>query len=152
MTGVITVSMRAWRWRRPLWIVGAAVAGLVVAAGWAAFAPIPEGPREAVYVIPKGTAARIAAGEAVEAFPRRMRFTIGVRDLLVLRNEDDQPQSFGPVLLAPGQTYRVPFSAPATFDFACSAHDEGELTIVVEREPVPGWRRLRWRVATLLGG
>jgi hypothetical protein len=81
-----------------------------------------------------------------------MRFTIGVRDVLVLRNEDDQPQHFGPVLLAPGQTYRVPFSAPATFDFACSAHDDGQLTIVVEREPVPGWRRLQWRMAGLLGG
>jgi hypothetical protein len=80
-----------------------------------------------------------------------MRFTIGVRDVLVLRNEDDQPQSFGPVRLAPGQTYRVPFSAPATFDFACSAHDEGQITIQVEREPARGWRRLRWRVAGLLG-
>jgi hypothetical protein len=78
--------------------------------------------------------------------------TIGVRDVLVIKNEDDQPQTFGPVLLAPGQTYRVPFSAPATFDLACSAHEAGQLTIVVEREPVPGWRRLRWRVGGLLGG
>jgi hypothetical protein len=149
---------RAWRAamegrrRRRLISISAAAAAGVAAVGWAAFAPIPAGPREAVFVIPRGTAARIAAGEAVAAFPRRMRFTIGVRDLLVLRNEDDQPQSFGPVSLAPGQTYRVPFSAPATFDFACSAHDEGQLTIVVEREPVPGWLRLRWRVVSLLGG
>lgn len=140
------------RRRRLVAMLLIAAAGGVAAAGWAAFAPIPAGPREAVYVIPRGTAARIAAGEAVAAFPRRMRFTIGVRDVLVLRNEDDQPQSFGPVLLAPGQTYRVPFSAPATFDFACSAHEEGQLTIVVEHEPVPGWRRLRWRVVSLLGG
>ncbi len=150
---------RAWRGalgigrrRRSVFVLGAAAAGVVAAAGWAAFAPIPAGPREVVYVIPRGTAARIAAGEAVEVFPRRMRFTIGVRDLLILRNEDDEPQSFGPVLLAPGQTYRVPFSAPATFDFVCSAHDEGPLTIVVEHEPVPGWPRLRWRLAGLLGG
>jgi hypothetical protein len=127
-----------------------AVAALAMAV-WAAFAPIPSGPREAVYVIPKGTARRIAAGEAVQALPQRLRFTVGVRDVLVLRNEDDQPQSFGPVLLAPGQTYRVPFRAPATFDFACSAHDEGQITIVVEREPLPGWRRLRWRLTDLLG-
>lgn len=152
MRGAVGASIGVWRRRRLLWSIGAVAAGLVLTAGWAALAPIPAGPREAVYVIPRGTAARIAAGEAVETFPRRMRFTIGVRDLLVLRNEDDQPQSFGPVLLAPGQTYRVPFSAPATFDFACSAHEEGQLTIVVEREPVPGWRRLRWRVASLVGG
>jgi hypothetical protein len=142
---------RTLRTRRGL--LGVVVAAsLAVAAGlaWAAFAPIPPGPREAIYVIPKGTAARIAAGEKVQAFPSRMRLTIGVRDLLVIRNEDDQPQSFGPVSLAPGQTYRVPFSAPATFDFACTAHEDGELTIVVERTPVPGWSRLRWRVAGLL--
>jgi hypothetical protein len=137
--------------RGGIFVAVAAAVGLAAAAVWAAFAPIPPGSREAVYVIPKGTAARIAAGAAVQAFPSRMRLTIGVRDLLVIRNEDDQPQSFGPVLLAPGQTYRVPFSAPATFDFACSAHEDGQLTIVVEREPVPGWRRLRWRVASLLG-
>jgi hypothetical protein len=132
-------------------VAAAAAVALVAAAAWAALAPIPPRPREAVYVIPKGTAARLAAGEAVQAFPSRMRFTIGVRDLLVIRNEDDQPQSFGPVLLAPGQTYRVPFSAPATFDFACSAHDDGLLTIVVERAPSPGWSRLRWRLAELAG-
>jgi hypothetical protein len=101
-------------------------------------------------VIPKGTAARLEAGERVQVLPSRMRFTVGVRDVLVLRNEDDRPQSFGPVLLAPGQTYRVPFRAAATFDFACSAHEDGQLTIVVERNPAPGWSRLRWRMAGLL--
>jgi hypothetical protein len=122
----------------------------VAAAGWAAFAPIPPGSREALLVIPKGTGARIAAGQAAQALPSRIRLTIGVRDLLVIRNEDDQPQSLGPVLLAAGQTYRVPFSAPATFDFACSAHDAGQITIVVAPEPVPGWRRLVWRIDELL--
>jgi hypothetical protein len=78
------------------------------------------------------------------------RFTIGVRDRLVLRNEDDQTQSFGPALIPPGTTYRVPFSAPATFDFACSAHDAGQLSIIVERAPAPGWSRLRWRLVSPL--
>jgi hypothetical protein len=125
--------------------IGIGLAG--VAAGvWAAFAPVPPGPREVVLVIPKGTAARIAAGEKAQALPSRIRLTVGVRDLLVIRNEDDQPQSLGPVLLAAGQTYRVPFSAPATFDFACSAHDEGQITIVVAPAPSRGWQRLVWRL------
>jgi hypothetical protein len=123
---------------------------VTAAAGWAAFAPIAPGPREALFVIPKGTGARIAAGKTAQALPARIRLTVGVRDLLIIRNEDDQPQSLGPVLLAAGQTYRVPFSAPATFDFACSAHDEGQITIVVAREPVAGWRRLVWRIDELL--
>ena len=97
-------------------IVAVVLALVIAVAGWAAFAPIAPGPREMRFVIPKGTAARIAAGQTAQALPSRIRLTVGVRDLLILRNDDDQPQSFGPVLLAAGQTYRVPFSAPATFD------------------------------------
>jgi hypothetical protein len=136
--------------RGRLGLLAAATLMLAAAAAWAAFAPIPPGPREVVYAIPKGTAARLAAGQAAQALPSTIRLTIGIRDVLVIRNEDDAPQSFGPVRLAPGQTYRVPFSAPATFDFACSAHDEGQLTIIVARPPSPGWSRLQWRLAPLL--
>ena len=94
---------------------------------------------------------RIAAGQSAQALPSRIRLTVGLRDLLILRNDDDQPQSFGPVLLAAGQTYRLPFSAPATFDLACSAHSAGRITIVVAPEPMAGWHRLVWRFGELLG-
>ena len=109
--------------------------GLVIlaAAGWAAFAPLPSMPRERVYVIPKGTAARQVRGEHVTPLPSRIRLLLGVQDVLVLRNEDDAPQSFGPIELRAGQTYRVPFQVPATFDFACSVHEDGQVAIVVRR-------------------
>lgn len=126
------------------------VAGLglvaLAAAGSAAFAPLSSMPRERVYVIPKGTAARLARGEPVTTLPSRIRLLLGVQDVLVLRNEDDAPQSFGPIELRPGQTYRVPFQVPATFDFACSAHEDGQVAIVVRRPPRAGWERLWWRV------
>ncbi len=128
--------------------VGVGLVG-VVAAGWAAFAPLPPMPRERLYVIPKGTAARQAAGERVTPLPSRIRLLLGVQDVLVLRNEDDVPQSFGPIQLRPGQTYRVPFQAPATFDFACSVHENGQVAIIVRRPPVAGWERLWWRLATV---
>jgi hypothetical protein len=129
----------------------AAVIGVLAIAGWAAFAPLPALPRERVYVIPKGTAARQAAGERVTPIPSRIRLLLGVQDVLVLRNEDEVPQAFGPIQLRPGQTYRVPFQVPATFDFACSVHEDGEVAIIVEGVPAPGWARLRWRVAEALG-
>jgi len=116
------------------------------AAAWAALAPLPAGPREVVYVIPRGTAARQATGAAPPTLPSSMRFTLGVRDVLVLRNEDDAPATLGPVILAPGQTYRVPFREPATFQLACSLHRDGQIAIVVEPAPPPGWRRLLWRL------
>lgn len=125
---------------------GTILAGLAAAA-WAAFAPIAPPPaREAVYVIPRGTAARQARGERTETFPPVLRLTIGLRDVLVLRNEDDAPVTFGPVLLAPGQTYRVPFRTPVSLKLACSAHQGGDITIVVLAPPGPGWERLRWRL------
>jgi hypothetical protein len=131
---------------------GAAVAVLVaLAAGWAALAPLPDGPREVVYVIPKGTAVRQALGMRPAVLPDVMRFTVGVRDVLVLRNEDDAVATFGPVRLEAGQTYRVPFRAPAQFQLACSAHADGQVGIVVTAAPERGWRRVRWRLLNLIG-
>ena len=136
---------------RRRWFIAAVAAGLVVLAtgAWAAFKPLPPMPRERVYVIPKGTGARQAAGRLVSPVPSHIHLWIGLQDVLVLRNDDDVPQSFGPIQLRPGQTYRVPFQAPATFDFACSVHEDGQVTIVVERAPTSAWARLRWRLLSL---
>jgi hypothetical protein len=126
----------------------AVIAVLGAAAVWAALAPVPSGPREVVYIVTKGSAARLASGAS--AIPSRLRFTIGVRDVLVLRNDDDVPASFGPVKLEPGQTYRVPFDTPGEFQLACSLHPAGQVAIVVVPIPQPGWARVAWRVAEAL--
>lgn len=126
-------------------------AGLLVLASWAAFAALPAGPREALYVIPKGTASRQALGMKPSILPDTMRFTLGVQDVLVLRNEDDAAATFGPVRLEPGQTYRVPFRTATTFQLACSVHEGGQVGIVVTAAPQPGWPRLKWRVLNLIG-
>ena len=138
--------------RRQLWLALAVVAGLVIVAtvGWAAFAPLPTMPRERVYVIPRGTGARQAAGQLVSPIPSHIHLWVGVQDVLVLRNEDDVPQAFGPIQLRPQQTYRVPFQVPATFDFACSVHEDGQVAIIVERAPASAWERFRWRFLRLV--
>ena len=141
---------RPVRPRRAVWCLSALAVFGLAAAGWMAVAPLPSERREVVFVIPKGTEARGAAGEAPNALPARMRFTLGVRDILVLRNEDDRPQSFGAVPLAPGQTYRVQFRTAAEFQLACSAHEGGRVSIVVEPAPAPGFARLAWRIRTML--
>jgi len=136
---------------RGLWLSLAAGAGLaiVATASWAAFAPLPSLPRELVYVIPRGTGARQAAGQSVSPIPSHIHLWVGLQDVLVLQNEDDVPQSFGPIQLRPRQTYRVPFQTPATFDFACTVHQDGQVAIVVERAPASAWERLRWRLIRL---
>ena len=135
------------------WLWGLLVAGgvSVVAAGWAAFNPLPSDSRELVYVIPKGNWARRVAGENIQAVPSQIHLTLGVKDILVLKNHDDVPQMFGPVLIMPGETFQLPFRKASNYQFLCTLHASGQLSVIVEPMPEVGWQRFRWRVLTLVG-
>jgi hypothetical protein len=121
-----------------------AVAAL--AAGWAAFAPVRFTSREEPFEIPQGTWARRMAGDPVEILPSEVHLVLGVRDVLLLRNLDDVPQVFGPTLMMPGQSFRLPFEVASRYSFACTAHASGQMTVVVEELPSTPWARLGWRV------
>ncbi|MFS2016665.1 hypothetical protein ACEN88_08810 [Massilia sp. CT11-108] len=112
---------------------------------WAMYAPIPASSREQLFEIPAGTYARRAAGDKVEILPTSIRLTLGVKDILVLKNLDNVPQTFGPVLIMPGQSFRMPFGVAGDVQFECTAHASGQMRIVVEPAPDAGWRRLVWR-------
>ena len=127
----------------------ALVASTLGAAAWAALAPVQVGSREEVFEIPKGTWARRMAGDKVEILPNEVRLTLGVRDVLLLRNLDEVPQQFGPTVLMPGQSFRLPCEVASSYNFACSAHASGQMTIVVAPRPVSPWGRLSWRAANL---
>jgi len=128
---------------------GLLAAGLLALA-WAGFAPIRVASRDHVFEIPKGTWARRMAGDPVEILPGEIRLTLGVRDVLVLENQDDVPQIFGPTLLMPGQSFRLPFQVASSYQFACTAHASGQLVVIVEPTPETPWARLRWRARELL--
>jgi hypothetical protein len=115
------------------------------AAAWAAFTPIIFTSREETFEIPKGTWARRMAGNKVEILPSRVFLTLGLRDVLLLKNMDDVPQIFGPTLMMPGQSFRLPFEVASTYQFACTAHASGQMTVVVDERPDTPWRRLAWR-------
>ncbi|MGB9989753.1 cupredoxin domain-containing protein [Massilia sp. SM-13] len=117
---------------------------------WAALAPVSAASRDQLFEIPKGTWERRMAGKKDEILPERITLTLGVRDVLHLRNSDTVPQIFGPVLIMPGQDFRLPFEQTGEHPFACTAHASGQMTVVVEEAPAPGWARLRWRFQTLL--
>jgi hypothetical protein len=136
--------------RRLLYWVLIPVAIAAAAGAWAALAPVHSDSREQVYVIPKGTWEHRQAGHHLDVIPSRIRLTIGVKDVLVMRNQDDVPQLFGPVLIMPGQSFQLPFQRPSEYLFTCPLHTSGLLTIVVEPMPEPGWARLRWRATGLV--
>jgi len=114
--------------------------------GWAALAPLPALPKERVVVIPKG-----ASGLGPQPFPSNIHLTLGLQDVLVLRNEDDRPQLIGGIEVGAGQTLRIPFHRVQDFQLACSAHPSGQLRILVSAKPGRGLGRLWWRVDHLRG-
>ena len=130
--------MKRWLWLLPVTVPATLLA-------WAAFAPIELASRDELFEIPPGTYARRMAGSQVEILPDRIDLTLGLNDVLLLRNRDEVPQQFGPVLTMPGQSFRLPFEVASTYSFACSAHASGQMSIVVAPTPEPGWQRLQWR-------
>lgn len=126
--------------------VGAILVPIVFAAMW----PVTYASREELFEIPKGTWAHRMAGEKHEILPSEIHLLVGIRDVLLLKNSDDVPQIFGPTLLMPGQTFRLPFTTPSENYFACTAHASGQLVIVVEAPPTRPWSRLSWRVRRML--
>lgn len=127
------------------WLAAGTVALITGLTAWSMLAPVRFDSREEVFEIPKGTWARRMAGDNVEILPSRIHLTLGVHDVLLLRNIDEVPQQFGPALMMPGQSFRLPFEVASTYSFACSAHASGEMAVVVAPEPVTAWGRLRWR-------
>jgi len=115
----------------------------------AAFVPITFASREETFEIPKGTWARRMAGDKVEILPSHVYLTVGIRDVLLLKNEDEVPQIFGPTLMMPGQSFRLPFDTASSYQFACTAHASGQMTVVVDEQPNTPWRRLAWRTRRL---
>jgi len=112
-------------------------------------APIAAKSSDEIFEIPKGTWARRMAGNNIDILPSRIHLTLGVNNILVLKNSDDVPQVFGPALMMPGQTFRLPFEVASSYQFACTAHASGQMTVVVAPMPSSAWARLRWRFSAL---
>lgn len=131
------------RWRRIA--LAAAASVLLGFTAWVGYTPIRVTSREELFIIPQGTWARRMAGEDLALLPDRIHLTLGVRDILVLRNQDDVPQIFGPTLMMPGQSLSLPFEVASDYTFACTAHASGQMTIIVEPTPAAPWTRIWWR-------
>lgn len=126
-----------WNWLR--WgLIGLGivfVVGIVAVnfAGWQeAWRASRQATRELVYVVPAGTTAKLGAGQAVNVLPNTVELQIGVRDTLVIRNEDVFPIDVGGVRINTGQSYVQQFTVPGTFDLVCSVHTSDKIRVVVK--------------------
>lgn len=132
------------------WILVVTAAAIIAVLGGVGLTPIGSGSRAQVFEIPRGTWARRMAGDKIETLPDHIYLTVGVRDILVLKNRDAVPQTFGPTLLMPGQSFTLPFERAAEYQFACTAHASGQMTIVVDPYPATPWARISWRTRGLI--
>ena len=131
------------------WFAGGLAVVLAALLAFAALVPPQLSSRDELFEIAKGTWARRLAGEKADILPGTIRLTLGANDVLLLRNLDDVPQTFGPVLIMPGQSFRLPFEKASVYSFACTAHANGQLNVIVDPELSPGWATLRWRLRRL---
>jgi hypothetical protein len=137
---------QAWRRYPALTVLLALAVALLL---WAALAPI--GARERIHLvdIPQGALARRLAGDTAQALPQRVRLTLGVHDVLLVKNRDTVPHYLDAITVKPGKQLHLPFEAVAERAFTSSAHFGGKLTVVVEPWPDPGTARVRWRLLEL---
>ena len=131
---------------KALWVPLAALGAMTLAA---ALVPVQVESRDALFEIPRGTWELRRAGVDAEVLPSEIRLVLGLRDVLVLRNLDNVPQIFGPTLIMPGQSFRLPFSVASEYQFECTAHTSGQMKVIVAEGPTTAWSRLRYRVRQL---
>ena len=131
--------------RRLQWSCAAILLGMLL---WGALAPLRYPTRELAVDFPRRDAAMPLPLPL--PVPGRLHLTLGVRDVLLLRNRDRAPHVFGQVLVLPGREFRLPFEQAGVFPFACDLAPGARVLVRVLEQPDPGWRRLRWRQQVLL--
>ena len=81
------------------------------------------------YVIPDGTADRIAAGELVAILPAALDVAVG--EVIRIVNEDTEGHFVGIFFVGSGETVTQRFASPGEFVGNCSVHPSGQLTLTV---------------------
>ena len=118
------------------WPLAALAAGGVLALLWGMLWPIRGDSHELPLEVGRGPGT-----------PAAVRLTLGVQDVLLLRNATGAPLVFGPVQLAPGGEFRLPVEEAGERHIPCPALPDGVLRLRVVPMPDPGLDRLRWRLA-----
>ena len=127
--------------RMSLFLVIGLVFGLFVSEASFAFLKSEAGraPSRIELVIPAGTAEKIARGETEESLPLNMVFVSG--DVLVVRNEDSEPHSLGPLLIPAGSSASLNLDQADNLAMSCSFQPSQYMGLDV-REPVTFATRL----------
>ena len=107
---------------------------LLISLGWFVTV-VREEARKVIFVIPPGTGQRIENGQPAVEFPDEIVLTLGLKDTIVIENEDGQIHSFGPFVVGPHSTLTKRFDVPLTYQGACTFHQEQQMRLVVNPAP-----------------
>jgi hypothetical protein len=88
-----------------------------------------QAPQRIELVVPPGTAARVAEGEAPPSIPDDLEFVVG--DTLVVRNEDVVSHQLGPIWVPAGGSGQLTIRQAATYAYTCSFRREGTIDLRV---------------------
>ena len=91
--------------------------------------------RTVTFTIPPGT----KAGQIAVEFPDEITLTIGVRDTIVIHNQDDDLHLFGPFVVAPHSTVTKRFNTPIVYQGACTFHQSQQMKLEVKPAPWDIW-------------
>lgn len=86
-------------------------------------------PADYPFLIPAGTADRIAAGELIEILPAQLDVNVG--EVIQIVNEDDEGHFVGIFFVGAGETVTQRFASPGEFIGNCTVHPSGQLTLTV---------------------
>lgn len=120
------------------WPLAALAGGVLLVLLWGMLWPLRGDSHELPLEVRRGQSA-----------PAAVRLTLGVQDVLLLRNATGAPLVFGPVQLAPGGEFRLPVEEAGEQDIPCPALPGGVLRVRVVPMPDPGLDRLRWRLGNV---
>lgn len=79
------------------------------------------------FLIPDGTAARIAAGETIEIVPAEL--TVHVGEAIRIVNDDTSNHVVGVFFVAAGETLTQRFQSPGVLQGECTVHPSGAFTL-----------------------
>lgn len=91
--------------------------------------------RTVTYVIPPVTKQNIETGRPGAEFPDEIILTVGLKDTIVIENQDDVIHSFGPFVVAPHSKLRKRFDSPVVYEGACTFHQDEFMRVVVNPAP-----------------
>ncbi len=93
-----------------------------------------SGPDGLLFVIPAGSAARLAEPgvESAITLPTLIRFGPGETAAISVRNDDTVVHRAGPFVVAPGETYTMRFPAPGEYPVTCTVNPAESIRVIVE--------------------